>query len=160
MRNIEEKIISIQRLIEIREKLKSQNQIVVFTNGCFDILHAGHVEYLVFARRQGDVLIVAVNSDESVRRIKGSNRPFNKLEDRMKLLAALECVDYVTWFDESEPESIIKKILPDVLVKGEDWAHYVSGADVVIKNGGKVILAPLKKGYSTSNLIKLIKSTE
>ena len=140
----------------IRRSLKKQGRTVVFTNGAFDILHAGHVTYLEFARKQGDALVVGLNSDASVRRYKGDKRPVNPQADRAKVLAALECVDYVVIFDEDEPAKLIAELLPDVLVKGSDWAHYVSGRDVVEKHGGKVVLAKLVKGRSTSDVIRKV----
>ena len=139
-----------------RARLKRAGKKVVFTNGSFDILHAGHVTYLEFARRQGDVLIVGLNSDSSVRRYKGDKRPINKQIDRAKVLAALECVDYVVIFGEDEPAKLIGELVPDVLVKGADWAHYVSGRDVVEKNGGNVVLAKIVPGRSTSGMINRI----
>jgi D-beta-D-heptose 7-phosphate kinase/D-beta-D-heptose 1-phosphate adenosyltransferase len=139
-----------------RVRLKCGGKKVVFTNGAFDILHAGHVTYLEFARKQGDALVVGLNSDASIRRYKGEKRPVNPQADRAKVLAALECVDYVVLFDEDEPAKLIAELLPDVLVKGSDWAHYVSGRDVVEKSGGKVVLAKLVHGRSTSNVIRKI----
>ena len=112
--------------------------------------------YLEFARKQGDALVVGLNSDASVRRYKGDKRPVNPQADRAKVLAALECVDYVVIFNEDEPAKLIAELLPDVLVKGSDWAHYVSGRDVVEKHGGKVVLAKLVKGRSTSDVIRKI----
>jgi D-beta-D-heptose 7-phosphate kinase/D-beta-D-heptose 1-phosphate adenosyltransferase len=140
----------------VREHLRQSGQRLVFTNGCFDILHAGHVSYLQFAREQGDALVVGLNSDASVRRGKGDLRPVNGEQERAQVLAALECVDYVVIFDEDEPAALIAEILPDVLVKGEDWAHYVSGREVVERNGGQVVLAPLVKGKSTTGTIERI----
>ena len=140
----------------IARRLKKARKKVVFTNGAFDILHAGHVTYLEFARKQGDVLVVGLNSDSSVRRYKGDKRPINKQADRAKVLAALECVDYVVIFNEDEPAKLIAALLPNVLVKGADWAHYVSGRDVVEKNGGKVVLAKLVEGRSTTGVIQKI----
>jgi rfaE bifunctional protein nucleotidyltransferase chain/domain len=140
-----------------RTRLRKQGRKLVFTNGCFDILHAGHVDYLTFARQQGDALVIGVNSDSSVKRNKGPQRPIVPQKDRAKLLSALECVDYVVIFDEDEPAGLIAEILPDVLVKGEDWAHYVSGKDIVEKNGGKVVLAKLTKGRSTTDIIRRIR---
>ena len=137
-------------------RLKKAGKKVIFTNGAFDILHAGHVTYLEFARKQGDVLVVGLNSDSSVRRYKGDKRPINKQADRAKVLAALECVDYVVIFNEDEPAKLIAELLPNVLVKGADWAHYVSGRDVVEKNGGKVVLAKMVAGRSTTGVIQKI----
>jgi len=152
----EAKIVRADELVETRKRWKAGGLTVVFTNGCFDLLHAGHVSYLSFARRQGDVLIVGLNSDASVRRNKGPERPVNSQENRALVLAALEMVDYVVVFDESEPVALIEKLLPDVLVKGEDWAHYVSGREIVERHGGRVVLAPLVKGLSTTHILKRI----
>lgn len=142
-----------------RERLRSTGRKLVFTNGCFDLLHAGHVDYLAFARSQGDALLVGVNSDASVRRNKGPTRPIVPEQDRTYVLAALQAVDYVVLFDEDEPASLISDIIPDVLVKGEDWAHYVSGRDVVERNGGRVVLARLVQDRSTTNIVDRIRST-
>ena len=129
---------------------------VVFTNGAFDILHLGHLTYMTFAREQGDCLVVGLNSDASVRRYKTDKRPIVPQHERATLLAGLKCVDYVVIFDEDEPKELIAHILPDVLVKGQDWAHYVSGRDIVEANGGKVVLAKMVEGRSTTNVIKKI----
>lgn len=129
---------------------------LVFTNGCFDILHRGHVTYLEFARAQGDALVVGLNSDASVRRSKGERRPINPEEDRAAVLLGLRSVDYVVIFDDDEPRSLIEAILPAVLVKGSDWAHYVSGRDVVEANGGRVVLADMVEGRSTTGVIERI----
>lgn len=152
----ESKIFSAETMLAARADLKKSGQSLVFTNGAFDIMHAGHVTYLDFARRQGDALIVGLNSDDSVRRYKGPKRPVNPEQDRARVLAALECVDYVVIFDEDEPKDLISKILPDVLVKGADWAHYVSGREEVEGNGGKVVLAEMVEGRSTSNVIERV----
>jgi rfaE bifunctional protein nucleotidyltransferase chain/domain len=136
--------------------MRRQGRSLVFTNGCFDIIHSGHVDYLCFARAQGSALAVGINSDNSVRRNKGPSRPVNGQADRAKVLAALEFVDFVVVFDEDEPAPLIEKLLPDVLVKGEDWAHYVSGREAVEKNGGKVVLAPLTPGRSTTSVLDRI----
>lgn len=143
-----------KRLLQLREAGKT----VVFTNGCFDILHTGHVDYIEFARRQGDALVIGLNSDASVHRNKGGNRPIVPQENRARVLAALEAVDYVVVFDEDEPEQLIEELLPDVLVKGADWSHYVSGRDVVEKNGGRVVLAELTEGQSTTGIIEIIEA--
>lgn len=141
-----------------RERLRAARRKLVFTNGCFDIIHAGHVEYLAFARAQGDALLVGLNSDASVRRNKGPTRPLVQEQDRARVLAALKSVDYVVVFDEDEPASLIADIIPDVLVKGEDWAHYVSGRDIVEQHGGKVVLARLLQGRSTTNIVERIRA--
>lgn len=130
---------------------------IVFTNGCFDILHLGHVEYLNEARAQGDALIVAINSDESVRKLKGPDRPINNEIDRGKMLLNLKAVDCVQIFTEQTPLEIIKLIGPNVLVKGGDWRpDQIVGSDFVLANGGEVKSLLFKDGYSTSNLIKAV----
>ena len=138
------------------EKLRAAGKKIVFTNGAFDILHAGHVAYLNFAREQGDVLVVGLNSDASVKRYKGDKRPINSQDDRARVLAGLECVDFVVVFDEDEPAALIGELLPHVLVKGADWAHYVIGRDIVEKYGGCVVLAQMTEGRSTSSMIERI----
>jgi len=150
------KILSRDAIKAERNRLKETGKTVVFTNGAFDILHAGHVNYLTFAAEQGDALVVGLNSDASVSRYKGDKRPVNPEGDRAQVLAALESVSYVVIFDEDEPKELIAEVLPDVLVKGEDWAHYVSGREAVEANGGKVVLAPLVEGRSTTNVIDRI----
>ncbi len=139
-----------------RDALKAAGRTLVFTNGCFDLLHCGHAAYLAFARAQGDALVVGINSDASVRRNKGPLRPIVSAADRAALLVSLRSVDYVVEFDEDEPRALIERILPDVLVKGRDWAHYVSGRDVVEARGGRVVLADLVEGRSTSRLIERV----
>ena len=146
-------------LLPIREQLRVQGKKLVFTNGCFDILHAGHVTYLQFAREQGDQLVVGLNADASIKRAKGPERPINPQQDRALVLAALECVDYIVIFDEDEPATIIGKIIPDVLVKGSDWAHYVSGRDIVEAHGGSVVLADLVPEKSTTRTLAKLKDT-
>jgi rfaE bifunctional protein nucleotidyltransferase chain/domain len=156
MRNFKDKILTRDEMIAERRKLKAAGKKVVFTNGCFDILHCGHVTYLNFARQQGDVLVLGMNSDASVKRNKGDGRPVNCELDRAEVLAALECIDYVVLFDEDEPAALIGALLPDVLVKGEDWAHYVSGREAVEAAGGKVVLAKMVAGRSTTGTIEKI----
>lgn len=130
---------------------------IVFTNGCFDILHLGHVEYLNEAKAQGDLLIVAINSDESVRKLKGPDRPINNEEDRGSMLLNLKSVDCVQIFTEETPLEIIKLIKPDVLVKGGDWKpDQIVGSEFVLSRGGEVKSLMFKDGYSTSNLIKAV----
>jgi D-beta-D-heptose 7-phosphate kinase/D-beta-D-heptose 1-phosphate adenosyltransferase len=142
-----------------RDRLHAEGRKLVFTNGCFDILHPGHVEYLAFARQQGDALLVGLNSDASVRRNKGPLRPIVSQDDRARVLASLEAVDYVVLFDEDEPAPLIGSIIPDVLVKGEDWSHYVSGREIVERHGGRVVLARLVPGRSTTDIIGRIRQT-
>ena len=156
MRSAEDKILSQEALRAERAALKAAGKTLVFTNGCFDILHAGHVTYLEFAREQGDALLLGLNSDASVKRNKGDDRPINSEADRARVIAALECVDYVVLFDEDEPKALIEAILPDVLVKGEDWAHYVSGREAVEAAGGKVVLAKMVEGRSTTGTIEKV----
>lgn len=156
VRHPSDKIVARVDMPRVRELLREDRRTLVFTNGAFDILHAGHVSYLNFARAQGDALVVGLNSDASVRRYKGDKRPVNPEQDRALVLAALECVDYVVVFDEDEPKELIGEIIPDVLVKGADWAHYVSGRDIVEAHGGKVVLADMMAGRSTSNAIQRI----
>nr|WP_156777997.1 D-glycero-beta-D-manno-heptose 1-phosphate adenylyltransferase [Chlorobium ferrooxidans] len=130
---------------------------VVFTNGCFDILHAGHVGYLNAAKQLGDILLIGLNSDASVRRLKGPNRPVCSETDRAAVLAALEAVDAITLFEEDTPESLIHLLLPDILVKGADWnVEQIAGAKAVLEGGGKVLTVPLLDGRSTSNIIDKI----
>lgn len=159
MRDPKTKIMSRAALCAARERCRSEGRKVVFTNGCFDLIHAGHVDYLAFARSQGDALIVGLNSDASVRRAKGPTRPIVAQDDRAYVMASLEAVDFVVIFDEDEPAALIAALLPDVLVKGADWAHYVSGRDIVEAHGGRVALAPLVPGRSTTDIVGRILST-
>ncbi len=140
--------------------IRSLPQPVVFTNGCFDILHRGHIDYLEEARQLGNSLVVAVNSDESVRQLeKGSDRPINPLEDRMALLAALESVDAVIAFAEQTPAKLIEQVQPQVLVKGGDWpVEQIVGADQVLASGGKVVSIPFRFERSTSSLLEKIRN--
>ncbi|MEF3255414.1 MAG: D-glycero-beta-D-manno-heptose 1-phosphate adenylyltransferase [Deferribacterales bacterium] len=130
---------------------------VVFTNGCFDILHIGHVKYLFEAKKLGDILVIGVNTDESVKRLKGEKRPINRLYERMVMLDALKPVDMVTYFDEDTPYNLIKDIVPDVLVKGGDWGvEQIVGHDIVKGNGGKVYSLSYEDGFATTNIIEEI----
>jgi D-beta-D-heptose 7-phosphate kinase/D-beta-D-heptose 1-phosphate adenosyltransferase len=149
-------LLTVAEMQRERRSLAEASKCLVFTNGCFDILHTGHVSYLEFARDQGDALVIGLNSDESVRRNKGTLRPINSEQDRARVLCSLRAVDYVVVFDDDEPRPIIEAILPDVLVKGRDWAHYVSGRDVVEAHGGKVVLADLVEGRSTTGTIERV----
>jgi rfaE bifunctional protein nucleotidyltransferase chain/domain len=150
------KLLTAEQMRAERDRLHGEGKTLVFTNGCFDILHRGHVTYLTFARNQGDALVVGVNSDASVKTNKGDQRPINPQEDRAFVLGSLRAVDYVVIFDQKEPKELIAKILPQVLVKGKDWAHYVSGREIVEANGGKVVLADLVDGRSTTSTIDRI----
>jgi len=154
---IRDKIKSAAALKNILAAFRNEGKKVVFTNGCFDILHYGHVKYLEDAKKHGDILIVAVNSDNSVRKIKGKNRPIVDEKNRMRVLAALESVDFVTLFNEATPLKIIRILKPDVLVKGGDWKKKnIVGSQIVQKKGGKVISLTLVKNNSTTNIIKKI----
>ncbi len=151
------RIVSIDEIVKIRDKLKKEGKKIVFTNGCFDILHRGHVEYLAKAKELGDVLIVGLNSDSSVRQIKGEGRPIVPQEDRAIILSSLYFVDYVVIFEEQTPYELISKIVPDVLVKGNDWsAENVVGKDIVEANGGEVVLIELTPNRSTTSIIKTV----
>lgn len=150
-------LLSRQEIIEVRKRLKQEGKKVVFTNGCFDILHAGHVDYLNKARECGDALILGLNSDSSVRLIKGEKRPIVPQEERAYILAGLKAVDYVTLFDEPTPKEIISELIPDVLVKGADWAlDKIVGRDVVEANGGVVKTIEFVNAQSTTNIIKTV----
>ena len=154
MRRPEEKIKS---LMELQQILSKRDKKVVFTNGCFDLLHWGHVQYLFKAREEGDFLIVGLNSDASVREIKGPQRPIVPERERALVLASLECVDYVVIFSEPDPLELIKALKPDVLAKGGDWeVEKVIGKEFVESYGGKVKLIPYLEGYATHSLIKTI----
>ena len=155
-----EKIKSLEELSEIVAKLKADGKVVVTTNGCFDILHIGHIRYLEAAKKQGDILIVAVNTDASVKENKGPTRPLNTENDRAEALAALECVDYVMLFSEKTPEELLSQIKPNVHVKGGDYdVSQIIEKDVVEKNDGKIVLIPEVKGYSTTSLIEKIRGS-
>ncbi|HTY08271.1 MAG TPA: D-glycero-beta-D-manno-heptose 1-phosphate adenylyltransferase [Candidatus Edwardsbacteria bacterium] len=146
-----------EELAAIRQQAKQRGRTVVFTNGVFDLLHRGHVEYLEKARALGDVLIVGLNSDASVRRLKGETRPLCPQQDRAAVLSALACVDHVVIFDQDTPQQLIEALLPDVLVKGADYTvERIAGADVVLKHGGKVVPIELTPGRSTTALIDAI----
>ena len=140
---------------------RSAGRRIVFTNGVFDILHPGHVRYLQAARGHGDLLIVGLNSDASVRRNKGPERPINSEDERAEVLAALACVDAVSIFDDDTPADIIRRVQPDILVKGADWpADQIVGRDTVEARGGRVVLEPVEQGYSTSAIISRVRGTE
>ncbi len=154
---MDEKIINREALKEKLQALKRGGKKIVFTNGCFDFLHVGHVRYLKAAKAQGDVLVVGLNSDGSVRQIKGPRRPVVPEDQRAEILASLACVDFVTLFDEPDPAMIIRFLMPDVLVKGADWAKdAIVGRDIVEGTGGQVVRIPLTEGVSTSDLIEKI----
>lgn len=154
---MKKKIYKLRDLIKIREKLKRERQKVVFTNGCFDILHSGHIYIFREAKKWGDILIVAVNDDLSVKKLKGSFRPIFPLEERLEILEAVQEIDYLVSFSEKTPQRIISLLLPDVLVKGGDWKEEeVVGKSEVERAGGKVIVVPYLEGHSTTEIIKRI----
>jgi len=158
-RNRTGKICTMDSLIEKLSLHRNQARRIVFTNGCFDVLHRGHIEFLKFIRAQGDIVVLGLNSDSSVRTIKGPDRPINNQHDRAVVLAALETIDYIVIFDEPDPLETIKKVKPDILVKGQDWAEKgVIGREFVEAHGGKVVLAPLVNGKSTTSTIEKIKA--
>ena len=151
------KIVSRTRLTAHMAAARAAGRRIVFTNGCFDILHAGHVQYLSAARSRGDLLVVGLNSDHSVKSIKGSLRPVVAQDHRAQVVAGLACVDYVTIFDEPDPAALIRAVKPDLLVKGADWAEgEIIGADFVTSRGGHVARIPLMDGISTSGIIAKI----
>lgn len=154
---MKEKIKGREELRKIVEGLKSEGKQIVFTNGCFDLLHVGHIRYLEKAKKLGDILIVGVNSDRSVRMIKGPERPILPEEERAEVLSGLGCIDYITLFDEPTPLELIAQLQPHVLVKGGDWTKETTvGKEIVESSGGKVVILPFVEGHSTSNLIKTI----
>ena len=148
------KFYSRAELVEQRALWKRQGKTVVFTNGCYDLLHPGHVRLLEKARSLGDVLILALNSDASVRRMKGPSRPLIAENERAAMVLALAAVDAVTLFDEDTPRELIAEVLPDVLVKGADWSHFIAGREEVEAAGGRVRTVALEPGYSTTNLVE------
>ncbi|MDP8254977.1 MAG: D-glycero-beta-D-manno-heptose 1-phosphate adenylyltransferase [Candidatus Alcyoniella australis] len=154
-------ILKANRLARILERRRAQGQCVVFTNGCFDLMHLGHARYLTQARAQGDLLVVGINTDASVARLKGPDRPLIPQERRAELLSGLEHVDYVTFFDEPDPLQIIELLQPDVLVKGADWPpDKIIGRQAVEARGGRVFIAELTQGYSSTNMLKRIQRLE
>ena len=150
-------VLKLEELVKVRRRLKSEGKQVVFTNGCFDILHRGHVDYLSKAKAQGDVLVVGLNTDKSVQRLKGPTRPVVEEDDRAAVIASLAVVDYVCLFDEDTPYELIKAVVPDILVKGADWSvNDIVGKDVVEASGGSVRTIEFLPNRSTSNIIKKI----
>ena len=147
-----------QRLVEARAQWKFEGKTVVFTNGCYDLLHPGHIRLLESARSMGDILILALNTDASVQRLKGRRRPFLRERERAALAQAIEAVDAVTLFDEDTPQKLIAEVLPDILIKGADWAHFIAGREEVEAAGGKVLALPLEPGYSTTGIVETILS--
>ena len=151
-----DKLLTREALVETRARWKQEGKKVVFTNGCYDILHPGHMRLLEQARSLGDLLILALNSDASVERLKGPSRPLIGEQDRIAMAEAIEAVDAVTVFDEDTPRELIAAVLPDILVKGADWAHWIAGRDEVEAAGGQVHALPLEPGYSTTGIVEEI----
>jgi len=152
-------VLSRDAAARLARELQSAGKRVVFTNGVFDLLHPGHVRYLQAARREGDALVVGINSDRSARANKGEGRPLTPAAERAEILAALACVDGVVIFDEETPDAIVKALEPDVLVKGADWpADQIVGRDTVEARGGRVVRMPVEEGYSTTAIIEKIKN--
>jgi D-beta-D-heptose 7-phosphate kinase/D-beta-D-heptose 1-phosphate adenosyltransferase len=151
-------IINREELLRVRASLRAEGRRLVFTNGCFDILHVGHVRYLSEARRLGDALLVAINSDASVRALKGAGRPILNESERAEILAALSSVDFVTVFDAESPRALISEVLPDVLVKGGDYRlDEIHGREEVERAGGRVLSLPFVEGASTTGIIERVK---
>jgi rfaE bifunctional protein nucleotidyltransferase chain/domain len=156
---VSDKVKSLDELKTLAAAARTNEKIIVFTNGCFDLLHRGHIYLLREARALGDLLVVAINSDQSVKAIKGPTRPILAETDRLELIASLEMVNYVLLFDEPDPYNIISILRPDILVKGGDWStEEVIGGDLVQGNGGKVVVVPYLKGFSTTEIIAKIRS--
>jgi len=154
---MKQKIKEKKQLLRIVKELKAKRKRIVFTNGCFDLLHIGHVRYLEEAKALGDVLVVGLNTDVSVRKLKGPKRPILPEEERAEILSGLGCVDYITLFHEMDPLKLITSLHPDVLVKGGDWAkEQIVGREVVERSGGEVVIIPFVEKASTSNLIETI----
>jgi rfaE bifunctional protein nucleotidyltransferase chain/domain len=143
-----------EQLLVERQQWRREGRKVVFTNGCYDILHPGHIRLLESARSLGDVLILALNTDASVQRLKGPTRPLIPENERAELAAALEAVDAVTFFDEDTPRELIAAVLPDILIKGADWAHFIAGREEVEAAGGQVLALPLEPVYSTTGILE------
>src|ERR1700685_4593052 len=141
-------------LVSARADWRRDRNTVVFTNGCYDILHPGHIRLLEQARSLGDVLILALNTDASVARLKGPTRPLVHQQERAEMALALEAVDAVTFFDEDTPRELIAAVLPDILIQGADWAHFIAGREEVEAAGGKVMALALEPGYSTTNIVE------
>ena len=154
---MKDKIKKREELLRIIKDLKAKGKRIIFTNGCFDLLHVGHIRYLEEAKTLGDILIVGVNSDTSVQKLKGPKRPVLPVEERTEILSGLGCVDYITVFDELDPLALITSLQPNVLVKGGDWTkEQTIGKEVVERSGGEVVIIPFVQGASTSSIIETI----
>ena len=155
-----ESLYSRAELLEQRERWRQAGRTLVFTNGCYDLLHPGHVRLLERARSLGDVLVVGLNTDSSVRLLKGPGRPLTPERERAELLLSLEAVDGVVLFDEETPRALIARLLPDILVKGADWSHFIAGREEVEAASGRVVTVPLEPGYSTTRTLEKILSQQ
>jgi len=147
-----------EELVAARVAWRTAGRVVVFTNGCYDLLHPGHIRLLERARSLGNVLILALNTDSSVQRLKGPSRPLLPQEERAEIACSLEAVDAVTFFDEDTPRELISQVLPDILIKGADWAHFIAGREEVEASGGQVMALSLEPGYSTTGIVEAILS--
>ncbi len=155
--NIRSKVVNLNDLLKKVADHRKNGEKIVFTNGCFDILHVGHVRYLAAARNEGDILVVGLNSDRSTRKIKGEQRPIVQQDQRAEILASLCCVDYITIFNEQNPLALIRSIRPDILVKGDDWPEKeIVGGDIVKADGGEVVRVPVVPNISTTSILKRI----
>jgi D-beta-D-heptose 7-phosphate kinase/D-beta-D-heptose 1-phosphate adenosyltransferase len=155
--NIRSKVVNLDDLLKKVADHRKNGEKIVFTNGCFDILHVGHVRYLAAARNEGDILVVGLNSDRSTRKIKGEQRPIVQQGQRAEILASLCCVDYITIFNEQNPLALIRSIRPDILVKGDDWPEKeIVGGDIVKADGGEVVRVPVVPNISTTSILKRI----
>lgn len=153
---MESRVFTRPALVDVRRQWKQQDLKVVFTNGCYDLLHPGHIRLLERARTLGDRLIVAVNSDASVQRLKGPRRPVLPESERAELIASLDAVDAVTIFDEDTPHALLEAVLPDILVKGADWSHWIAGREIVEANGGTVLALTLEPEFSTTDIVNKV----
>jgi rfaE bifunctional protein nucleotidyltransferase chain/domain len=153
------KIISKKKFLSIKKKIKSNNKIIVMTNGCFDIIHPGHIDIFEKSKKLGDLLVVLVNSDRSIRMLKGKKRPILKQHERLKILNAIQVIDYIILFNTQTPEKIYKELMPDILTKGSQYKKdAIAGSAYIQKKGGKIFLIPMLGSYSTTKIIKKIKS--
>ena len=151
------KYVSLNKCINLTKQLKKQKKRIVMTNGCFDIIHSGHVDYLTKSKKLGDILIVAVNSDRSVKKLKGRSRPINSLKNRIKVLNVISCIDFIISFNHETPQKIYEKILPDILTKGAQYRNVVvSGGNSVVRNGGRVSFIKMTRGQSTTKILNKI----
>jgi len=155
------KILSLEKILKQLQWLRKQDKKIVFTNGCFDVIHRGHIELIKFSKAQGDILILGLNSDKSIKALnKGPERPINNQHDRATILAALEDIDFVCIFEDETPIKLIEAIAPDILLKGAHWSHNVVGQEFVEANGGKVVLMPILEGKSSTSIIEKIRALE